>query len=219
MIRGVIFDLDGVLVSTDALHYRAWKHLADDLGIPDFTERDGARQRGVSRMESLAILLEKSPRTFSPEEKAAFAARKNGYYVDSLKALDASALLPGALETLRLLRDRGVRTAIGSASKNAPAIVEKTGLSGRFDALCSGLQVVKSKPDPEVFVKAADMLGLPYGRCLVVEDAKAGVVAAHRAGMTALGVGPEYAALGAEWSARDLSRVGNWDEMLGSRVP
>jgi len=215
MIQGVIFDLDGVLVSTDTLHYRAWKRLADDLGIANFTERDGARQRGVSRMESLEILLEKSPKVFSPEEKAALADRKNRYYVASLEALDASALLPGALETLRFLRDRGVRIAIGSASRNAPAIVEKTGLSGWVDALCSGLQVTKSKPDPEVFVKSADMLGLRYARCLVVEDAKAGVKAAHAANMAALGVGPEHASLGAEWSARDLSWVGNWDEILG----
>jgi len=214
MIRGVIFDLDGVLVSTDALHYRAWKRLADDLGISDFTERDGARQRGVDRMASLAVLLEKSPRTFSPAEKASLADQKNRYYVASLETLSSSALLPGAVETLRLLRDKGIQIAIGSASKNAPMIVEKTGLTGRFDALCSGLQVTKSKPDPEVFIRSADMLGLPYGRCLVVEDALAGIMAAHAAGMPALGVGPEYASLGAEWSARDLSFVDNWDEML-----
>ncbi|NMA64670.1 MAG: HAD hydrolase-like protein [Clostridiaceae bacterium] len=150
MIKGVIFDLDGVLVSTDELHYEAWKRLAEELGIDNFTKEDNEKQRGVSRMESLEVVLQKGNKEYSQEEKVVLADRKNSYYVEMLQKLDSSALLNGAVETLKMLREKGYKTAVGSASKNAPLIIEKTGLSPLIDKISCGLDITKSKPDPEV---------------------------------------------------------------------
>ena len=127
-MKGVIFDLDGVLVSTDELHYQAWKKLADELGITEFNREDNMRQRLVSRMASLEIVLEKGDKTYTQEEKMELADRKNGYYVEMLQKLDSGAVLPGAVETLKMLKEMGIMSAVGSASKNAPIILERTGL-------------------------------------------------------------------------------------------
>lgn len=213
-MKGVIFDLDGVLVSTDELHFQAWKRLADELGITTFTRADNVRQRGVSRMASLEIVLEKSNQQFSEEEKVKLADRKNGYYVDMLNDLDDSALLPGATETLQMLHEKGILTAVGSASKNAPLILEKTGLLPLIDKISCGLDVTKSKPDPEVFLVAAKKLELSPEDCLVVEDAAAGVEAAKNGGMKSLGVGPHHAELGADYDSENLATVNQWREIL-----
>ncbi len=189
MIKAVIFDLDGVLVSTDRMHYLAWKRLADELGITEFGEKEAVRQRGVSRMASLEILLEKSSTVYSDEEKIALADRKNSYYVKTLEALDENAVLPGALDTLKTLKKLGVATAVGSASKNAQLILSKTGLSSYIDAVACGLDVTKSKPDPQVFLCAAEKLGIEPEFCMIVEDAYAGVEAAKNGNMTAFAVG------------------------------
>ena len=213
-MQGVIFDLDGVLVSTDELHYQAWKKLADELGITDFNREDNVRQRGVSRMASLEIVLEKGDKEYSEEEKVEMAERKNDYYKEMLKSLDDSAVLPGAFDTLKMLRDRGILTAVGSASKNAPLILEKTGLLPLIDKISCGLDVTKSKPDPEVFLVAASKLELTPENCLVVEDAKAGIDAAKAGGMKSLGVGPFHEELGADFHSRTLATVDNWEEIL-----
>lgn len=189
MIKAVIFDLDGVLVTTDELHYRAWKQLADEEGIMGFTREDNVRQRGVSRMASLEVVLEKSDKTYSDEEKLALAERKNNIYVESLAKLDKSAVLDGVFEFMEYIKSRGIKTAVGSASKNTPMILEKTGLADCFDAVSCGLDTQKSKPDPEVFLIAADRLGVPYENCLVIEDSDAGIQAAKVGGMLALAVG------------------------------
>ncbi|HSK69707.1 MAG TPA: beta-phosphoglucomutase [Candidatus Limnocylindria bacterium] len=191
MIRGVIFDLDGVLVSTDECHFRAWKRMADEEGIP-FSREDNARLRGVSRMQSLDIILERAEREYSPDEKDAMAARKNAYYVDLIGELDASSMLPGALDTVRALRDAGIRTAIGSSSRNAPLILDRLGIRNLFDAVADGNQIRRSKPAPDVFLLAAELLGLSPEECVVVEDADAGVEAALSAGMRVLGVGEAH---------------------------
>ena len=213
-MQGVIFDLDGVLVSTDELHYQAWKKLADELGITDFNREDNVRQRGVSRMASLEVVLEKGDKEYSEEEKVEMAERKNDYYKEMLQSLDDSAVLPGAFDTLKMLRDRGILTAVGSASKNAPLILEKTGLLPLIDKISCGLDVTKSKPDPEVFLVAASKLELTPENCLVVEDAKAGIDAAKAGGMKSLGVGPFYEELGADFHSRTLATVDNWEEIL-----
>ena len=213
-MQGVIFDLDGVLVSTDELHYQAWKKLADELGITDFNREDNVRQRGVSRMASLEVVLEKGDKEYSEEEKVEMAERKNDYYKEMLQSLDDSAVLPGAFDTLKMLRDRGILTAVGSASKNAPLILEKTGLLPRIDKISCGLDVTKSKPDPEVFLVAASKLELTPENCLVVEDAKAGIDAAKAGGMKSLGVGPFHDELGADFHSRTLATVDNWEEIL-----
>ena len=188
-IKAVIFDLDGVLVSTDEMHYQAWKQLAAELGIKTFTREDNIRQRGVSRMASLEIVLEKTPAVYTQAEKEKFAARKNALYCEMLKTLTPDSALPGAAAFLRYLRRCGVKTAVGSASKNAPEILRRTGLDGLLDAVSCGLDVTKSKPDPEVFLVAAQKLGVEPGACLVAEDADAGIEAALRGGMYALAVG------------------------------
>lgn len=216
MIRGVIFDLDGVLVSTDELHYLAWKQLADELGITAFTKEDNKRQRGVSRMASLEVVLEKGDKTYTDEEKVELATRKNNYYLKMLDTLTKKDLLAGARETLLALHERGVLTGLGSASKNAPVILEKTGILPLFDKISCGLDTTKSKPDPEVFLVAAKKLGLPPEECLVVEDSQAGIDAAKAGGMKSLAVGPLYQTMGADYCARDLADNVDWDTILNA---
>lgn len=188
MKKAVIFDLDGVLVTTDECHFQAWKKMADQEGIP-FDREDNQRLRGVSRMESLEIILEKSDKTYTNSEKQALADRKNAYYVKLISKITPDAILPGALETLSRLREAGINMAIGSSSRNAPAILERLGLRHWFDAVADGNQIVNSKPDPEVFLLAADLMGINPKYCLVIEDADAGVEAALAAGMAVLAVG------------------------------
>lgn len=214
-IEAVIFDLDGVIVSTDELHFRAWKELAEAEGIP-FTREDNERLRGVSRMESLDILLEKACRTYSESEKIAMATCKNTIYRESLSALSAADILPGATVLLRELRERGVKLAIGSSSKNAGPILEAIGLDKAFDAVVDGTHLLRSKPDPEVFRLAAERLGVAPDRCLVVEDADAGVVAGVAAGMAVLAVGTAAGHALANINSKDLSKL-TVDAMLGVR--
>ena len=187
-IQGVIFDLDGVIVSTDDCHYRAWKALADEEGIY-FDRTINERLRGVSRMESLAIILERAEKTYTEEEKLQMAARKNDRYVELIGALTKDDILPGAMDVLCWLKENGVKIAIGSSSRNTPIILRQIGLDDFFDAVADGNQITHSKPDPEVFLLAAEKLGLAPEKCMVVEDADAGVEAALAGGMRVLGVG------------------------------
>ena len=201
MIKAVLFDLDGVIVSTDRCHYRAWKRMADEEGIY-FDEKINDRLRGVSRMASLEIVLERSPRAYTEEEKAALAARKNDYYKDLIRELTPADILPGAMENLNELKKNGILTAVGSSSKNTPLILRQIGLDAFFDAVSDGNNISRSKPDPEVFLKAAEMLGVEPADCLVVEDADAGIEAGRRGGIKTLSV---KGAVGADYFAPDLS--------------
>ena len=167
--QGIIFDLDGVLCSTDEYHYRAWKALADRLGIPFDRERNGLL-RGVSRMDSLNIILEKSDKAYSQDEKNAMAEEKNTRYRQLLNQMSPADLSGDVKRTLDTLRARGLKLAIGSSSKNTPFILERMGLDGFFDAVADGNCITHSKPNPEVFLKAAEMLGLKPEQCVVVED-------------------------------------------------
>ncbi|MFT4144760.1 MAG: beta-phosphoglucomutase [Mobilitalea sp.] len=214
MIKGVIFDLDGVLVSTDELHFKAWKKLAEELGIHNFTKEDNQRQKGVSRMESLEVVLEKTDHFYSEAEKLVFAERKNSYYVDYLQELNENAVLKDVIVTLKQLKEWGILIGIGSASKNTPMILEKTGLNTYIDQVSCGLDTTKSKPDPEVFLIAARKLKLPAEECLVVEDSEAGIVAAKAANMKSLGVGPEHLELGADYESYTLQSNVEWDYIL-----
>lgn len=211
-VRGVIFDLDGVIVSTDDCHYRAWKRMADEEGIP-FDRARNDRLRGVSRMASLEIVLEQAKKTYTDAEKLEMATRKNAYYVELIGSLTPGDILPGALDALALLRARGVRLAIGSSSRNAPLILKQIGLENAFDAVADGNQITHSKPDPEVFVLAARLLDLPPESCLVVEDAEAGVDAALAGGMKALGVGAACAYERATYRAQSLLDA-NFDAII-----
>lgn len=214
MIKTVIFDLDGVLVSTDKLHYKAWKKLAEELEIYDFTKADNEKQRGVSRMDSLEIVLRKGSKTYTLEEKEELAERKNNYYKEFLLDLDESAVLSGVIQTLEMLKNKKIPIGIGSVSKNTPTILEKTKLLQYVDEVSCGLDISRSKPDPDVFIIAAHKLAAVNGECLVVEDAKAGIEAAHSAGMKTLGVGPYYQDIGADYSARGLDAPIEWDKIL-----
>lgn len=187
MKKAVIFDLDGVIVSTDGYHYKAWKAMADKEGIY-FDETINNRLRGVSRMESLAIILERASREYSEEEKLAMATAKNDIYRESLNELTPADILPGVMDTLNGLRDMGIKLGIGSSSRNTPVILKQIGLGDFFDAVADGNQIKNSKPDPEVFLLAAKLLGEKPEDCVVVEDAYAGIDAAKAGGMKAVGV-------------------------------
>ena len=186
-MKGAIFDLDGVIVDTAKYHYLAWKELAAELGF-FFKESDNERLKGVSRMRSLEILLEVGGIEATDEQKEKWAKKKNDRYVEMLQDLDKSELLCGAEEYLKKLKSEGVLISLGSASKNAPLILEKLGIIDLFDALVDGNSVSKAKPDPEVFLKGAEMLGLDPKDCVVFEDSQAGIEAARRAGCGVIAV-------------------------------
>ncbi len=188
MIQGCIFDLDGVIVDTARFHFQAWQELAHELGF-EFTEKDNERLKGVSRMQSLEILLEIGGIKATEEEKKALADRKNQRYRELISTLTPQDLLPGVMDFLYQARRLNKNIAIASASKNTPLILERLGLSNFFDAVVDGNKITKAKPDPEVFITAAKELGLVPEECVVFEDAVAGVKAAHLGGMIAIGVG------------------------------
>lgn len=191
--EAVIFDLDGVICFTDHYHFLAWKALADSLNIP-FDESKNDRLRGVSRMASLDIVLEEyQGPALSEEEKVALATKKNDLYRTYLQSMTTADLSDEVRDTLKALRAKGLKLAIGSSSKNTPLILERIGLAGFFDAVSDGNNITRSKPDPQVFLMAADMLGLAPENCLVVEDAEAGVQAAVSGNFHSAGLGPAAA--------------------------
>ncbi|MCD7970219.1 MAG: beta-phosphoglucomutase [Alistipes sp.] len=190
MISACLFDLDGVLVDTAVYHYKAWRRLAAELGF-EFTEEHNEALKGVSRMASLDILLDTGGvrERYSAGEKEEMAARKNGWYVEYISRMTASEILPGVTSFLDELKTKGIKIALGSASKNAGLILENTGLGGYFDAVVDGSMVSEAKPDPQVFLLGAELTGTPPAQCVVFEDAEAGIEAARRAGMRSVGVG------------------------------
>lgn len=188
-INGIIFDLDGVICFTDEYHYLAWKEMANGMGIY-FDREINNRLRGVSRMASLEIILERyEGPALSQAEKDGLAAQKNDIYRNLLGRMTPADLPVEVKETLDGLRARGMKLAIGSSSKNAPFILERIGLAGYFDAISDGNNITRSKPDPEVFLKAAQFLDLKPEECIVVEDAVAGAEAGHAGGFTVACVG------------------------------
>ena len=202
--KGIIFDLDGVICSTDEYHYQAWKALADRLGIPFDRERNNLL-RGVSRMQSLEIILEKSDKRYSEEEKNAFAEEKNRLYRELLAQMSPTDLSDDVKNTLETLRKSHLKLAIGSSSKNTPFILNRIGLGSFFDAVADGNCITHSKPHPEVFLKAAEMIGLPPADCLVVEDAHAGVEAAVAGGFDCAAIGDAKDDRRAQWHLAHFS--------------
>lgn len=187
--QGIIFDLDGVICHTDRYHFLAWKQIADQLGI-HFDDRINDRMRGVSRMDSLEILLEEyHGEPLTAAQKAALAEKKNQLYVGLLQNMGEADLSEEVRKTMDTLRSRGRKLAIGSSSKNTKLILKRLGLTGYFDAVSDGTNITRSKPDPEVFLCAAQYLGLCPGKGLVVEDAKAGILAAKAGGFDSAGLG------------------------------
>ena len=190
-MKAFVFDLDGVIVFTDQFHYKAWKKMADRMGIY-FDEEINNHLRGVSRMDSLEIILERYDGTLNTEEKEALAQEKNDVYCELLKTMIPADVTTEVRETLTELRNRGYKLAIGSSSKNAKFILEKVALIEYFDAISDGTNITRSKPDPEVFLKAAEFLGIQPEECIVVEDASAGIDGAKAGGMKAVGIGDAY---------------------------
>ncbi len=205
-LRGCIFDLDGVIVDTASYHFMAWRRLAKELGF-EFTLEDNEALKGVSRMASLEILLEKGGIAVSDEEKEILAARKNGWYVEFISGMKPDEILPGSIRLLKALRRAGILTAIGSASKNARTIIDTTGLAGMFDVIVDGAMVTRAKPDPEVFLKGAEGMKLLPSECVVFEDAIAGIEAAMAAGMKCVGVGDPSILGKADMVIPDLRKI------------
>ena len=205
-ITACIFDLDGVIVDTARYHFLAWKRLTDQLGIL-FTEEDNERLKGVSRMASLEIILEIGNRRLDENRKQEYATLKNNWYIEYIKKMTPDEILPGCLPFIKELRNANFRVAIGSASKNTPMILERVGIQGLFDAVADGNTISKAKPDPEVFLKAAEMIGVKPGNCVVFEDAVAGVQAALNAGMMCIGIGSPQILTEAHFVVSGLSEM------------
>ena len=188
LIKCCIFDLDGVIVDTAKYHYLAWKRLADELGF-EFSPKDNERLKGVSRMACMDILAEIGRLSLSEEEKYSYADRKNRWYLEYISGIGEEEVLPGVRDFITRLKASGIKIALGSASKNAGIILKNLKLTEYFDSVIDGNKVSNAKPDPEVFLLAAQELGISPEYCVVFEDAKAGVEAAKRAGMGCIGIG------------------------------
>lgn len=184
-----ILDLDGVLTDTAEYHFRAWKRLADEEGVP-FTRHDNEALRGISRRRSLELLLGDDRDRYTEAQIQEMMARKNGYYQAYLREITEADVLPGAPALLAELRRRGLKVAVGSASKNTRTVLRQLGILDTFDGIADGYSVTRAKPAPDVFVYAAGQVGVPVAQCVVVEDAESGVAAALRGGMLAVGIGP-----------------------------
>ena len=202
---GVIFDLDGVIMVTDEMHYRAWKQLSDDEGW-DFNHEVNHKLRGVSRLKSLDIILEHNGISFSDKEKIEFAERKNDYYRAMLRNISDDDMMPGARAFIQSLRRKGMPMAIASGSRNAEFAIERLNLAPLFDAIVSGNDDQPPKPDPSVFILAAQRMNAEGKRCAVFEDASAGIEAARAGGMLSIGVG-------------DAERLPNADFIVANFIP
>lgn len=191
-LKAVVFDLDGVLTDSAKYHYQAWKMLADKLGIP-FDEEYNEKLKGVSRMESLELILQNgnAQDKYTQEEKVAMATEKNEFYKQLLHQITPEDVLPGIHDFLEQLKAAGIKTAVASVSHNAPFILERLELDKYFDYICDAAQVPRAKPFPDIFLSAAQNLGVDPANCIGVEDAQAGIQAINAAGMMSVGVGTE----------------------------
>ncbi|MDO5607506.1 MAG: beta-phosphoglucomutase [Capnocytophaga sp.] len=187
-LNGYIFDLDGVIVDTAKFHFLAWKKIGDEFGFT-LTHELNEQLKGVSRVDSLKKILDWAKVCISDREFDELATRKNEDYLTFVAKMDENDILPGVKKYLEKLKSENKKIALGSASKNARLILEKTNIISLFDAIVDGNDVSKAKPDPEVFLLAADKIGVPYGECVVFEDSEAGIEAAKSAGMKAIGIG------------------------------
>ncbi|MDR0831507.1 MAG: beta-phosphoglucomutase [Bacillales bacterium] len=208
MIKGIIFDLDGVLVFTDKYHYQAWQEMADREGVY-FDEIINNKLRGVSRLASLDIILQKATKEYSQEEKIALANAKNKRYQELLKQLRFNDFPYKVRQLLKKLRRDGIKLAIGSSSRNASLILKQLQVIDLFDAISDGNNITHSKPDPEVFIKAAEMLDLDPTQCLVIEDAESGIEAANEGGFVSVGIHEAGNYSASQYRIKELSDIIN----------
>jgi len=206
--KGFIFDLDGVIVDTAKYHYLAWRNLANSLGF-EFTEVQNERFKGVSRVRSLDILLEIGNYTATDDQKKTWLIQKNEEYLEYIRQMDASEILPDVPRVLDFLKDKQQGIALGSASKNARPILERVVLKDAFETIVDGNDVTTAKPDPEVFTKGADQLQVRYADCIVFEDSIAGVQAANAAGMISIGIGAKETLHEAHYVFTDFTEISN----------
>lgn len=206
MIHACIFDMDGVLVDTAKYHFQAWQKLAGQLGF-SFTAEHNELLKGVSRMRSLEIILDMSGISLTMEEKEHYCELKNGWFLEFVHEMDEREILPGVVAFLTELKRRNVPISLGSASKNAPEILQKTGLAPYFDQVVDGSMVTEAKPAPDIFLLAGKLLNTAPEHCLVFEDAAAGVEAACRAGMKCIGVGLQASLPGANFWIDDFTQL------------
>lgn len=204
--RGFIFDLDGVIVDTAKYHFLAWKKLANDLGI-DFSHEQNEQLKGVSRVQSLKKILSWGDITLTEQQFEELMSKKNDDYLNYIAQMDTDEILPDVSKVLDFLMNREVPIALGSASKNARAILEKVNLIKKFKAIVDGNDVSRAKPDPEVFINAAERLGVPNDRCIVFEDSVAGIEAAKRAKMLAIGIGDKEILKEADFVFKDFTEI------------
>jgi beta-phosphoglucomutase len=188
LIKACIFDLDGVIVDTAHYHFLAWQRLAEELGV-NLTQKDNEKLKGVSRMQSLQIILDMGKVTLSKDRKESMADRKNEWFVEYVEAMKPNEIFPGVKQLIGAMRKKGIKVALASSSKNAPRVIELLGIDKLFDVVVDGGMIVDTKPDPEIFLLSAQKLNIKPANCLVFEDAEAGVEAAIRAGMKCIGVG------------------------------
>jgi beta-phosphoglucomutase len=205
-VEAFIFDLDGVLVDTAVYHYKGWKRLADQLGIL-FSEQENEKLKGISREESLDILLSLGSKSYSPEEKSEMAAMKNEWYLSYVNEIQPGDELPGARSVLEECRKRSIKIGLGSSSKNAKRVLKLTELAPYFDAVVDGTMIKKAKPDPELFLLGAEMLGVGPHQCVVFEDAEAGIQAAINGGMHTVGVGTSDTLNKADYKVESLAKL------------
>jgi len=188
LIKACIFDLDGVIVDTAHYHFLAWQRLGRELGV-NLTEKENEKLKGVSRMQSLQIILDMGKITLSKDRKESLANRKNDWFVEYVEAMKPEEIFPGVKQLISSIRKMGIKVALASSSKNAPRVIELLGIAKLFDVVVDGGMIVDTKPDPEIFLLSAQKLNINPKNCLVFEDAEAGVEAAIRAGMKCVGVG------------------------------
>jgi len=207
MIKGCIFDLDGVIVDTAVYHFKAWKRLANSLGF-DFTEEENEQLKGVNRVDSLNLILKWGGVTKDEATKLELATQKNNWYVEFIDKMTTDEILPGVLPLLKSLKEKGIHIALGSASKNAVRVLKGTGIIDYFEVIMDGTNVTKGKPDPEVFLQGALRLGLEPNECIVFEDAARGVEAALNGGFYAVGIGDESSLGAAHFVMPGFANIG-----------
>ncbi|MFN4896842.1 MAG: beta-phosphoglucomutase [Pseudomonadota bacterium] len=212
MLEALLFDLDGVITDTAEFHYQAWQRLADELSI-SFNRERNQLLRGIGRMESLDIILEKSAKVFSPAQKAELADTKNAYYKSLILDITPSDILPGMERLLSAAKERGIKMALASASANGPTILERLGISDMLQYVVDPSKLTKGKPDPEIFLKAAAGLGVHPSHCVGLEDAHAGIAAIKGAGMYAVGIGAHLHDAPCDWRVEETSEI-SLDEIV-----